>query len=44
MVNIHAHRRARTCIPCPLELNYDPNMLEMVNVSNGGFFSQDGQA
>jgi general secretion pathway protein D len=24
-------------------LNYDPKMLQLVNVSNGGFLSQDGQ-
>ena len=28
----------------PVQLNYDPNQLQMVNVSNGGFLSQDGQA
>jgi len=28
----------------PLQLNYDPRQLEVVNVSNGGFLSQDGQA
>jgi general secretion pathway protein D len=28
----------------PLEVNYDPNQLSVVNVSNGGFLSQDGQA
>jgi general secretion pathway protein D len=28
----------------PLEINYDPNQLQVVNVSNGGFLSQDGQA
>jgi len=27
----------------PVQLNYDPNKLEVVNVSNGGFLSQDGQ-
>jgi general secretion pathway protein D len=27
----------------PVQLNYDPKMLQMVNVSNGGFLSQDGQ-
>jgi general secretion pathway protein D len=27
----------------PMQLNYDPNQLEVVNVSNGGFLSQDGQ-
>ena len=28
----------------PLQLNYDANQLQVVNVSNGGFLSQDGQA
>ena len=28
----------------PVQVNYDPNVLQMVNVSNGGFLSQDGQA
>ena len=28
----------------PLQLNYDPSQLQLVNVSNGGFLSQDGQA
>jgi general secretion pathway protein D len=28
----------------PLQLNYDPNQLAVVNVSNGGYLSQDGQA
>jgi general secretion pathway protein D len=28
----------------PLQLKYDPNQLQVVNVSNGGFLSQDGQA
>jgi general secretion pathway protein D len=27
----------------PVQLNYDPNQLSVVNVSNGGFLSQDGQ-
>jgi general secretion pathway protein D len=27
----------------PVQLNYDPKMLQLVNVSNGGFLSQDGQ-
>ncbi len=27
----------------PLEVNYDPKLLEVVNVSNGPFLSQDGQ-
>jgi general secretion pathway protein D len=28
----------------PVQLSYDPNLLQVVNVSNGGFLSQDGQA
>ena len=28
----------------PVQLNYNPNMLQLVNVSDGGFLSQDGQA
>jgi general secretion pathway protein D len=27
----------------PVQLSYDPNQLSVVNVSNGGFLSQDGQ-
>ena len=27
----------------PLQLNYDPSKLQLMNVSNGGFLSQDGQ-
>ncbi len=27
----------------PVQLNYDPDQLQVVNVSNGGFLSQDGQ-
>jgi general secretion pathway protein D len=27
-----------------LQLSYDPNQLQVINVSNGGFLSQDGQA
>ena len=27
----------------PVQLNYNPQMLQLVNVSNGGFLSQDGQ-
>jgi general secretion pathway protein D len=27
----------------PLQLNYDPTKLQLMNVSNGGFLSQDGQ-
>ena len=28
----------------PVQINYDPARLQLVNVSNGGFLSQDGQA
>jgi len=28
----------------PVQLSYDPNQLQVANVSNGGFLSQDGQA
>jgi general secretion pathway protein D len=28
----------------PLQMSYDPAKLQLVNVSNGGFLSQDGQA
>jgi general secretion pathway protein D len=28
----------------PLQLSYDPKLLQIVNVSNGGLLSQDGQA
>ncbi len=27
----------------PVQMSYDPSKLELVNVSNGGFLSQDGQ-
>ncbi len=27
----------------PLQLSYDPNLLEVANVSNGNLLSQDGQ-
>jgi general secretion pathway protein D len=35
---------AQNVYSVPVQLNYDPKMLELVNVSNGGFLSQDGQA
>jgi general secretion pathway protein D len=28
----------------PLQVSYNPQLLQLVNVSNGGFLSQDGQA
>lgn len=35
---------AQNVYSVPLQLNYDPGKLQLVNVSNGGFLSQDGQA
>jgi general secretion pathway protein D len=35
---------AQNVYSVPLQMNYDPKMLQLVNVSNGGFLSQDGQA
>jgi general secretion pathway protein D len=35
---------AQNVYSVPVQLNYDPNQLQVVNVSNGGFLSQDGQA
>lgn len=35
---------AQNIFSVPVQLNYDPKLLELVNVSNGGFLSQDGQA
>jgi general secretion pathway protein D len=34
---------AQNVYSVPVQLNYDPKMLELVNVSNGSFLSQDGQ-
>ena len=34
---------AQNVYAVPVQLNYDPKMLQLVNVSNGGFLSQDGQ-
>jgi general secretion pathway protein D len=34
---------AQNVYEVPVQLNYDPKMLQLVNVSNGGFLSQDGQ-
>lgn len=28
----------------PVQINYNPSMLQLVNISNGNFLSQDGQA
>jgi general secretion pathway protein D len=35
---------AQNVYSVPVQINYDPHMLQVVNVSNGGFLSQDGQA
>ena len=34
---------AQNVYSVPIQVNYDPNQLELANVSNGGFLSQDGQ-
>jgi len=34
---------AQNVYEVPVQLNYDPKLLQLVNVSNGGFLSQDGQ-
>jgi general secretion pathway protein D len=35
---------AQNAYSVPLQVSYDPKMLQVVNVSNGTFLSQDGQA
>jgi general secretion pathway protein D len=35
---------AQNAYSVPLQVTYDPKMLQVVNVSNGTFLSQDGQA
>jgi general secretion pathway protein D len=35
---------AQNVYSVPLQVTYDPKLLQVVNVSNGGFLSQDGQA
>src|ERR1700680_1332537 len=35
---------AQNAYSVPLQISYDPKMLQVVNVSNGGFLSQEGQA
>lgn len=35
---------AQNVYSVPVQMNYDPKLLQLVNVSNGGFLSQDGQA
>ena len=34
---------AQNVYSVPVQVNYDPKMLQLVNVSNGSFLSQDGQ-
>ena len=34
---------AQNVYSVPVQLNYNPQVLQLVNVSNGGFLSQDGQ-
>ncbi len=35
---------AQNVYSVPLQVTYDPKLLQVVNISNGGFLSQDGQA
>jgi general secretion pathway protein D len=35
---------AQNAYSVPLQVSYDPKVLQVVNVSNGSFLSQDGQA
>jgi general secretion pathway protein D len=35
---------AQNVYSVPVQINYDPAKLQLLNVSNGGFLSQDGQA
>ncbi len=35
---------AQNAYSVPLQISYDPKMLQVANVSNGSFLSQDGQA
>ena len=34
---------AQNIYSVPLQVSYDPNVLQVMNVSNGGLLSQDGQ-
>ncbi len=36
--------RAQNAYSVPLQVNYDPKLLQVMNVSNGNLLSQDGQA
>jgi len=35
---------AQNVYSVPVQVNYNPQLLQLVNISNGGFLSQDGQA
>jgi general secretion pathway protein D len=35
---------AQNVYSVPVQMNYDPAKLQLVNIANGGFLSQDGQA
>ena len=35
---------AQNAYSVPLQITYDPKLLQVINVSNGGFLSHDGQA
>ena len=35
---------AQNVYSVPMQVSYDPKLLQVVNISNGGFLSQDGQA
>ncbi|MGC1370755.1 MAG: cohesin domain-containing protein [Candidatus Sulfotelmatobacter sp.] len=35
---------AKNVYSVPVQINYDPSKLQLVNISNGNFLSQDGQA
>jgi general secretion pathway protein D len=35
---------AQNVFSVPLQVSYDPKLLQVVNISNGGLLSQDGQA
>ena len=43
MINILLSN-AQNVASVPLQVSYDPKLLQLLNVSNGGFLSQDGQA
>src|SRR5690242_7632335 len=42
-VNVNLDK-AQNIYQVPVQINYDPKQLQLVNVSNGNFLSRDGQA